>query len=131
MTKISFVNPNETYAATGYSHIVSVENPSKTIYLSGQVARDKKGELVGKDDLEAQTRQVYRNLETLLKNQGASFKGVVKQNIYTTRADEIQTIRNVRDEFLGASRLPASTLVVVPALALPEFLVEIEMTAVL
>ncbi len=131
MTKTTFVNPKETYAATGYTHVVSVENPSKILYLSGQIARNQKGELVGKDDLEAQTRQVYQNLHTLLKNQGASFKDVVKQNIYTTRPSEIQTIRNVRDEFLGDRKLPASTLVVVAALASPDFLIEIEMIAAL
>ncbi len=131
MTKTTFVNPKETYAATGYTHIVSVENSSKILYLSGQIARNQKGELVGRDDLEAQTRQVYQNLQTLLKNQGASFKDVVKQNIYTTRPNEIQTIRNVRDEFLGDRKLPASTLVVVAALASPDFLIEIEMIAAL
>ncbi len=131
MTKTTFVNPKETYAATGYTHIVSVENSSKILYLSGQISRNQKGELVGRDDLEAQTRQVYTNLQTLLKNQGASFKDVVKQNIYTTRPNEIQTIRNVRDEFLGDRKLPASTLVVVAALASPDFLIEIEMIAAL
>ena len=131
MTKITYANPAEAYWVAGLSHIVSVDTPGKILYISGQVSKDPKGEIVGRGDFEGQTRQVYQNLATLLKTAGASFKDVVKQNIYTTKPEEIQTFRKVRDEFMGTERLPSSTYVGVTALADPAYLIEIEIIAVL
>jgi enamine deaminase RidA (YjgF/YER057c/UK114 family) len=131
MTKITYTNPKEAYWVAGLSHIVSIETPARILYLSGQVSKDPKGEIVARGDFEGQTRQVYQNLAILLKAAGASFKDVVKQNIYTTKPEEIQTFRKVRDEFMGTEGLPASTYVGVTALADPAYLVEIEMIAVL
>ena len=131
MTQIAFNNPKGTYAVSGLSHIVTVDSPGKILYLSGQVSKNSRGEIVGKGDFEGQTRQVYKNLATLLEAAGASFRNVVKQNIYTTRPEEIQTFRRVRDEFMGTEELPASTYVGVTALADSAYLIEIEMIAVL
>ena len=131
MTRISYTNPKEGYAAAGFSQMVTVDAPARILFLSGQVSKNRAGEIVGRGDFEAQTRQVFQNLAVLLNAAGASFKDVVKQNIYTTKPEEIQTFRRVRDEFLGTERLPASTYVGVYALADPVFLIEIEMIAVL
>ena len=132
MTKITHVNPKESYAVTGLSHIVAVDAPARILYLSGQVSKNQKGEVVGKGDFEAQTRQVYQNLEVLLRTYNASFRDVVKQNIYTTMPEQLQTYRKVRDEFIGTGTdLPASTYVGVTALADPVYLIEVEMIAVL
>ena len=132
MTEIAHLNPKESYAVTGLSHIVAVTGPARILYLSGQVSKNQKGEVVGQGDFEAQTRQVYRNLAVLLDSYHASFRDVVKQNIYTTMPDQLQTFRKVRDEFIGTGTdLPASTYVGVTALADPVYLIEIEMIAVL
>jgi enamine deaminase RidA (YjgF/YER057c/UK114 family) len=131
MTKITTTNPKEAYSVAGLSHIVTIDTPAKILYLSGQVSKNQKGEIVGRGDFEGQTRQVYQNLAALLKAAGASLRDVVKQNIYTTRPEEIQTFRKVRDEFMGTEKLPASTYVGVTALADPAYLIEIEMIAVL
>ena len=131
MTRITHVNPKESYAVTGLSHIVAVDAPAKLLYLSGQVSKNQKGEVVGRGDFEAQTRQVYQNLAVLLKAGNASFKDVVKQTIYTTKPEELQTYRKVRDEFMGTGDMPTSTYVGVTALADPVYLIEIEMIAVL
>lgn len=131
MTKITFTNPKETYSVAGLSHIVSIDTPAKILYLSGQVSKNQNGEIVGRGDFEGQTRQVYHNLAILLRAAGASFRDVVKQTIYTTKPEEIQTFRNVRDEFMGTEKLPASTYVGVTALADPAYLIEIEMIAIL
>ncbi len=129
--QVSFVNPESVHKPTGYTHVVSVEGPGKILYISGQIARNQKGEVVGVGDLEAQTRQVYENLSSLLKAMGATFADVVKQNIYTTRLDQVDIIRKVRDEYLPEDRPPASTLVGVTGLALKNLLIEIEVIALL
>ena len=129
--KISFMNPKSFYVPTGYTHVLSVETPGKILFISGQTSRNAKGDVIGLGDLEAQTTQVYENLAFILKEMGASFDNVVQQTIYTTRVDEIDLIRKVRDKFIHKDRAPASTLVGVTGLARKEFLIEVEMIAVL
>jgi enamine deaminase RidA (YjgF/YER057c/UK114 family) len=131
MTKISFINPPDVAQPTGYTHVVSVEDPQKILYIAGQVSRNQKGETVGTGDLEVQTRQVYQNLLLILQSQGATFSDVVKLNTYTTQAERIDVVRKVRNEFLAAGNPPAHTFIGVSALADPAFLIEIEAVAVL
>lgn len=125
---IQRLNPPGLSTPTGYSHIVSARG-GRTIYISGQVAFDAKGQLVGKDDLAAQTAQVFANLDTALKAAGATFNDVVKTNYYMLDASQVQVIRDIRGRYFTKD-LPASTLVQVSRLANPEFLIEIEVIAV-
>lgn len=114
--------------APGYSHAVTVTGT--LAFVSGQVAVDEDGNLVGPGDLEAQTRQAMRNLEGVLAQLGATWTDVVKFGWYLTDVTEIQKVRDVRDEFirplLGDRPNPASTLVQVAGLFRPGFLVEVE-----
>ena len=121
-------NPPGLSTPTGYSHIVSA-NGGRTIYISGQVAFDAKGQLVGKGDLAAQTRQVFANLDTALKAAGATFNDVVKTNYYMLDASQVQVVREIRSKYFSQD-LPASTLVEVRRLANADFLIEIEVIAV-
>ncbi len=125
---IQRLNPPGLSTPTGYSHVVSARG-GRTIYIAGQVALDAKGQLVGEGDLAAQTRQVFANLETALKAAGATFNDVVKTNYYLRDAAQVQVIRDVRAKYF-TKELPASTLVEVPRLANPGFLIEIEVIAV-
>ncbi len=125
---IQRMNPPGLSTPTGYSHVVSARG-GRTIYLSGQVAFDAKGQLVGRGDLTAQTKQVFANLDTALKAAGATFNDVVKVNYYMLDAAQVQVIRDIRSQYFTKD-LPASTLVQVPRLANPDFLVEIEVIAV-
>ncbi len=125
---IQRMNPPGLSTPTGYSHIVSATG-GRTIYISGQVAFDAKGQLVGRGDLAAQTKQVFANLDTALKAAGATFNDVVKANYFMLDASQVQVIRDVRSEYF-TKELPASTLVQVGRLANPDFLVEIEVIAV-
>jgi len=115
-------------AAPGYSHAVTVTGT--LAFVSGQVALDESGNLVGPGDLKAQTRQAMHNLEGVLTQLGATWADVVKFGWYLTDVTEIQTVRDVRDEFirpaLGDRPNPASTLVQVSSLFKPEFLIEVE-----
>jgi reactive intermediate/imine deaminase len=122
------MNPPGLSTPTGYSHIVSAR-AGRTIYIAGQVANDAKGQLVGKGDLPAQTRQVFANLETALKAAGATFNDVVKTNYYLIDASQVQVVRDVRSKYF-TKELPASTLVQVSRLASPDYLIEIEVVAV-
>jgi enamine deaminase RidA (YjgF/YER057c/UK114 family) len=129
--QVSFVNPQTVHKPTGYTHVVSIEGPGKLLYVSGQVARNQKGETVGVGDLEAQTRQVFENLSAILRTMGATLGDVAKMNVYLTKLDQIDKFRKVRDEYMPKDRLPATTLVGVTGLAMHEFLIEIEAIAVI
>jgi 2-iminobutanoate/2-iminopropanoate deaminase len=111
-----------------YSHVVSVEG-RRTIYVSGQLARDKAGNVVGKGDMRAQLRQVGENVKAALDAAGASLGDLVKTTTFVTDIDEYFKHVDVRMEYFGAA-LPTSTTVEVRRLAHPDFLVEIEAVAV-
>ena len=125
---IERMNPAGLSTPTGYSHVVAARG-GKTIYIAGQIALDAKGQLVGKGDLAAQTRQVFENLAVALKAAGASFDHVVKTNYYLRDASQVAVVREVRSKYFS-KELPASTLIEVPRLAQPDFLIEIEVIAV-
>ena len=111
-----------------YSHVVVVE-ARKTIFVSGQLARDGKGEVVGKGDMRAQIRQTGENIKAALAAAGATLADIVKTNTYVTNIEEFFKHTDVRMEYFGA--MPTSTTIEVCKLAHPDLLVEIEVVAVL
>ncbi|HEY6212468.1 MAG TPA: RidA family protein [Vicinamibacterales bacterium] len=121
-------NPPTLSRPTGYTHVVEVAGPVKTVYISGQIALDRAGNLVGQGDMKAQAEQVFKNLEAALAAAGAKFSDVVKMNTYTTDISQIQAIRDARGKYFG-DVVPASTLVQVVHLARPELMLEIEVIA--
>jgi len=126
--QIKRTNPPELSKPTGYTHVVEATG-GKTVYISGQIALDKDGKAVGAGDMKAQAEQVFKNLQAALAAAGATFKDVVKMNTYTTDMSQAPAIREVRARYFG-DVTPASTLVQVVHLARPEFLLEIEVIAV-
>jgi enamine deaminase RidA (YjgF/YER057c/UK114 family) len=127
-----FINPLELSVPTNYSH-VAVASAGRTVYVSGQIALDSTGRVVGKDDLHAQTVQVYENLKAALGAAGASFADVIKMTTYVVALDpaRAQVVRDVRAQYLPAGHKPASTMVGVTSLVNPDLLVEIEVIAAL
>lgn len=109
-----------------YSHVVVVE-AKKTIFISGQLARDAKGEVVAPGDMRAQLRQVGENIKAALEAAGASLKDIVKTNTYVTDIAEYFKHVDVRMEYFGA--LPTSTTIEVSKLAHPDLVVEVEVIA--
>lgn len=93
---------------------------------SGQVPVDADGNLVGKDDPAAQVRQVFANLAGVLAAAGATMAQVVKFTYFVTDMSLLSAVRQVRDEFIDASRPPASSFVQVAGLVNPDFMIEIE-----
>ena len=124
-------NPDTVAAPVGtYSQAVRVETGDAVwIHVSGQIAIDLEGNLVGSGDLRAQTRQVFENLRAILEAHGATFADVVKIGTYLTTLDDLAGMREVRSEYL-TSEPPASTAVQVVALVVPDALIEIDLVAV-
>jgi enamine deaminase RidA (YjgF/YER057c/UK114 family) len=101
------------------------------IYVAGQTSVDADGNLVGKGDIEAQTRQVFQNLEKCLAAAGATFDHVVKINVYSTDLDaHLEVITKYRKQYFPKEPV-ASTTVQIPRLVHPDWLLEIEAIAVL
>ena len=126
-----FVNPPGLSPARGFAHVV-IASGGRTVFVGGQVAYDGKGEVVGKGDLHAQTRQVYENLKLALAAAGATFADVVTSNAYVVNLErkDLAAIREVRSQYLPQQDPPASTVVGVAARANPDCLIEIEVIAV-
>ena len=102
----------------------------RMVFASGQVARGVDGQLVGRGDIRAQTRQTLQNLQAVLAEGGATMDDVVKVTVFVTNLSEhFAAIHEVRAEFFTAD-YPASTLVEVSGLVDPEMLIEIEAIAV-
>jgi reactive intermediate/imine deaminase len=122
------VRPDGLPPVNGYSHAVAFSG--RMVAVSGQVPLDVEGKLVGKDDPRAQARQVFGNVTTALAAAGADMDQVVKLTIYLTDIDDLEAVRQVRNEFISPDRPPASTLVQVSRLVHPAFRVEIDALAV-
>ena len=127
----SALNPSTLPPAPGYSQIVKVSGGT-TIYIAGQVAWDEEGQLVGEGDLEKQAHQVFTNLVTALAEAGATPSDLVKVGIYVVDhdMDKLKVIRRVRDQVFNVDPPPASTLLGVERLALPDLLIEVDAIAV-
>jgi reactive intermediate/imine deaminase len=129
MAQVKRTNPPTLSTPTGYTHVVEVAGPAKTVYIAGQIAFDKEGKIVGAGDMAAQAEQVFKNLQAALETAGAKFSDVVKMNTDITDMAKAPAVREVRARYFGQST-PASTLVQVVALARPELMLEIEVIAV-
>jgi enamine deaminase RidA (YjgF/YER057c/UK114 family) len=115
----------------GYSYVVSATG--RMVFVSGQIALDAEGAVVGAGDLRAQANRVYENLAACLAAAGAGFGDVVKINTYVVnlKADDLPVIREVRSAYFPGDGPPASTLVGVTALAADGLLIEVEAVAML
>ena len=130
-SRAKFLNPEAMPKSFGYSHIVIAEK-GRTVYLSGQIALDREGKVVGRGDFRAQTVQVFENLKAGLEAAGASFKDVIKINIYLTNINsQLKIFPEVRDKYIDLENPPASSLVEVRRLFGEDFLIEIDAVAVL
>ena len=111
------------------SHFTDAVRAGNLLFVSGIVAVDSDGNLVGGDDVVAQTRQVFENMRAILAAAGCGFEDVVKVTVFLTNVDDRPLINPVRQEVFGSAR-PASTLVEVSRLVVPGAKVEIEAVAV-
>jgi reactive intermediate/imine deaminase len=121
--------PRTMPKSVGYSQVAAVTG-GNIVFIAGQVALDKSGNIVGKDDFRAQVQQVFENLKAAVEAAGGNFSGIVKLNSYFLDLSHLPEFREVRDTYINLKNPPASTAVQVPRLFRPELLVEIEAVAV-
>lgn len=125
---MQFLNPEALAPAPGYTHVVKVTG-GQTIYISGQIAFDAAGNLVGKNDFRAQALQVFENIKTALAAVGADFSHVVKFTIFMLDRKQLPHLREVRNLYINTQNPPASSLIEVRSLAQEDLLIEIEVIA--
>ena len=126
---VQLLAPEGMPKAVGYTQVVTVTG-GKTVFISGQVALDKSGHVVGRDDFRLQIQQVFENLKAAVEAAGGSFHDVIKLNSYVLDASHLSEFREVRDKYIDLQNPPASTTVQVSRLFRPEFMVEVEAVAV-
>lgn len=125
-----FINPENMPATFGYSHIVEVNNAKRTIYISGQVALNTDGQIVGIGDLAKQTRQVFENIKIALETSDLNFNDVVKLTFFLTDISQMAIVRDIRDQYIDIKNPPTSSAVEIRKLINDNLLIEIEAIAV-
>jgi enamine deaminase RidA (YjgF/YER057c/UK114 family) len=131
MPQIDFQNPPGLPPTMGYSHCAKL-NAGRLVFISGQVARDGSGALIGKDDFAAQVEQVFRNLKIAVEGAGGAMTDLVKLNYYcadTVDPAALPVVAEIRDRYVNTRQPPASTFVVVRRLVRADWLIEIEAVA--
>jgi enamine deaminase RidA (YjgF/YER057c/UK114 family) len=127
---VRFSNPPALSQPTRYSHVAEVL-AGRLVFISGQVSEDAKGNVIGKGDIRVQTRQVMMNLKAALQAVGGDWSNVVKMNTYLTDSSNIAAFREAREEMLANVKpRPASTAIVMTKLFGNDYLVEIDVVAV-
>src|SRR5499427_10643306 len=135
MPDIKIQNPDTLGKPLGqYSQITRVK-ASEFLFIAGQVATDQAGKLVGGDDFDAQCRQVFANIETALKSQGARFANIVEFTTYLVHSQDISKFMVFRQrEFprmFSGGAYPPNTLLMVDRLVQEPFLIEVQTIAAL
>jgi enamine deaminase RidA (YjgF/YER057c/UK114 family) len=128
---IRHINPPELGTPPGYSQVVDV-HATRIVFIAGQTALDKEGNVVGKDDFSAQARQVFHNLGVALQAVGCSASNLVKLTVFLRNMDHLSGYREARNRFFATvspAAAPAVTLVEVSRLYGSDFLIEIEAIA--
>ena len=130
-SNIRFINPDGLAPPPGYSNIVEVRG-GRIVFIAGQTATDRNGNLIGGSDLEAQADQAFRNLGVALGAADLSARNLVKLTVFVRDMGALAAYRRARDRFFASVSPPAApaiTLVEVSKLFAPEFLIEIEAVA--
>lgn len=125
------INPPELGTPPGYSQIVEV-SAGRLVFIAGQTALDRDGNVVGKNDFIAQADQVFENLTVALRASGCTAANLIKLTVFVTDMENLGRYREARNRFFASVTPPAApavTLVEVSKLYGPDFLIEIEAIA--
>jgi len=128
---ITRINPPELGTPPGYSQVVDV-SAGRIIFIAGQTAVDRDGNVAGKDDFATQAAQVFRNLGIALQAAGCTAANLVKLTVYLTDMDNLSRYREARNSFFASVTPPAApvvTLVEIAKLYGPDFMIEVEAIA--
>lgn len=117
-------------AGRAFNHGV-VQPEGKTLHITGQVAWDQDGRLVGAGDVEAQMRKSFDNTIDILETVGGRLEDIVSMTIFFLDRDHLPVIQSVRAEYFSSEAAPASIIIQTPGLVVPELLVELVPIAVI
>ena len=135
MPDISIVNPTTMGAPLSLYGQIARVRASEFVFISGQLATDLNGQVVGANDFDAQMKQVFSNIEAALQSVGATFANVVQFTTYLVHSQDVANFRRVREQLFPTifptHRYPPKTLLVVDRLVQEVFLIEIETIAAL
>ncbi len=127
--EVQLLVPDTMPRSVGYSQL-AIARGGNVVFIAGQVALDRSGNLVGRDDFRAQIRQVFENLKAAVEAAGGRFRDIIKLNSYFLDFSYGPDFRDVRDKYVDVNNPPTSTAVQVVRLFRPEFLVEVEAVAI-
>lgn len=125
--RINFSSGSKWEDIVGYSRAVKVGN---VVEVTGTVASGDDGNVVGKDDAYAQTKFIYQKIEAVLQRASAEMKDVVRVRMFVTDISRWQEYGKAHSEFFKEIK-PCNTMVEVSALIEPDYLIEIEATAII
>ena len=128
---LEHIHPEGLVNAGSFTQVVATTG-SKTIYVSGQVSWDVDGGIVGEGDFAAQAKKAHENLVVALEAAGATPADVAKTTVYIVNYDPsmVRGLNDARKAVFAGTTPPANTLIGVQALAMPEFMIEVEAIAV-
>src|SRR5215212_6307153 len=128
---VEHLNPETLHRNPAFSQAVVVSGAVKTVYVGGQNAVNNAGEIIGRGDIAAQTKQVLHNLQAALAASGAGLEHVIKWNLYLVQGQPLQPGLAVFQRVWGnRPNPPAITMAMVAGLANPDFLLEMDAIAV-
>jgi len=127
MERVNYSSGSKWEDIVGYSRAVKVGD---VVEVTGTVASGPDGNVVGKDDAYAQTKYVYEKIDAVLKRAGAAMKDVVRVRMFVTDISRWQEYGKAHSEFFKAIK-PCNTMIEIKALIEPEYLIEIEATAII
>lgn len=131
MARTQITNPKLPAPMSGGAYSSGVEAPSgRTVYVSGQVAFDAEGKVIGEGDIKAQTETVLEHVKTVVEEAGGGMEDIVKVTVFITNMGLYDQIHEVRRRYFEEP-FPASSMVEVSALIDPRLLIEIEAVAVI
>ncbi|MCC3158478.1 RidA family protein [Hymenobacter sp. 15J16-1T3B] len=129
---VKYLNPTTVHPPKGYSQAASLDlGPVTMLIMSGQVALDTQGRVVGAGDVGQQADQAFRNIQRIVEAAGGTMQHVVKLNYFLLDASQLPAVRTARDRYVNTATPPASTAVQVSKLFREELLIEIEATAII
>jgi enamine deaminase RidA (YjgF/YER057c/UK114 family) len=121
----------QNISARGYSESVEyVQGLTKMLFISGQVATNANGDIVGQGDLQKQTELIFEKIKRIVEGAGGKMDNVVRINCYFKDISEIQKFRVARDKYINLQEPPASTAIQVSRFVNEEFLIEIDAIAI-
>jgi len=133
---VKMINPDTMGKPLGqYSQIARAKGAGDLVFIAGQLATDKAGNLVGEDDFDAQCAQVYANIETALKAVGGGWKNVVQFTTYLVNSQDVPKLRAFRQrefvKYFPDGAYPPNTLLIIDRLVNESYLIEVQTVAAL